>query len=134
MRKLFLVLAAAGALVLALGLAACGGDDTDEFCDQAAEVESASTALQGLQGNDIQAAQDALADANAKVQDVADSAPSEISDDVDTVANFIDDLTTQVQDAKTPQDFLGLVSGLQGQVADVQEASDNVDQYIADNC
>ena len=101
------MLAAAGAVVLALGLAACGGDDTDEFCDQAAEVESASTALQGLQGNDIQAAQDALSDANAKVQEVADSAPSEISDDVDTVASFIDDLTTQVQDAKSPQDFLG---------------------------
>jgi len=132
LRRLSLALAAAG--TLALGLAACGGDDNEEFCDKAAEVEQASTALQSIGGNDIEAAQDALDKANTQVQEVADSAPSEISDDVDTVAEFIDDLTAQVQEAKSPQDFLGLVSQLQGRIQDVQEASDNVDQYIADNC
>ena len=133
MKRLTAALVVSGALTM--GLAACGGgDDTQAFCDQAAEVKAAGAALQGLQGNDIEAAQQAISDANDKVQAVADSAPSEISGDVDTVAAFMDDLSSQLQDVSSPQDFLAVATQLQGQAAKVQQASDKVDAYIADNC
>ena len=132
MKKLTLALAVSGMLIL--GLSACGGDDTDAFCDQAAEVEEAGSALQSVGTDDIDGAKAALSDANEKVQEVADSAPSEISDDVNTVADFIDQLSGDLENVDNPQDFITLAQKLQGQVGDIQEASDNVDAYIADNC
>jgi hypothetical protein len=120
---------------LGLGFVACGGDDeADAFCDKASEVEAAGSAVQDINPQDIDSAKTALADANAKVQEAADAAPDEISDDVNKVASFIDDFSSQLQDVQQPQDFLEIAGNLQGQVADLQEASDNVDAYIADNC
>jgi hypothetical protein len=120
---------------LALGFVACGGDDeADAFCDKATEVEDAGSALQGLNPSDLDSAKDALSDANAKVQEAADVAPDEISDDVNQVASFIDDLSGQIEGASSPQDLLDLAQDLQSEAAALQEASDNVDAYIADNC
>jgi hypothetical protein len=120
---------------LGLGLVACGGDDeADAFCDRATEVEEAGTALQGLNPQDVEGAKSALADANAKVQEAAAAAPDEIRADVDRVASFIDDLSNQLQDVQQPQDFLQIAEDLQANVQELQEASDNVDAYIQDNC
>ena len=127
-----MALAVSGALIM--GLSACGGDDNDAFCDQAAEVEEAGKALQAVGTDDIEGAKAALSDANEQVQQVADSAPSEISDDVNTVAEFIDQLSGDLQNVDNPQDFIAVAQKLQGQVGDIQEASDNVDAYITDNC
>jgi hypothetical protein len=120
---------------LALGFVACGGDDeADAFCDKASEVETAGSSLQDLGSGDVDAAKSALEDANAKVQEAADVAPDEISDDVNTVATFIDDLSGQISEANSPQDLLQLSQTLQADVQELQQASDNVDAYIADNC
>jgi hypothetical protein len=120
---------------LGLGFVACGGDDeADAFCDKATEVEEAGSSLQGLGSQDLDATKDALADANAKVQEAAEVAPDEISDDVNQVASFIDELSGQIENANNPSDLLDLAASLQEQAADLQEASDNVDAYIADNC
>jgi hypothetical protein len=120
---------------LALGFVACGGDDdADAFCDKASEVETAGNSLQDLGTQDIDAAKSALDDANAKVQEAADVAPDEISDDVNTVASFIDELSNQIAGANSPEDLLQLAQTLQGDVQELQQASDNVDQYIADSC
>lgn len=133
MKKIVAVPFVLGAL--GLGLVACGGDDeADAFCDKATEVEDAGSALQGLNSQDLDATKDALADANTKVQEAAEVAPDEISGDVDQVASFIDDLSGQIENANSPQDLLGLAQDLQSQAAELQEASDNVDAYIADNC
>jgi uncharacterized protein YoxC len=61
-------------------------------------------------------------------------APDEISDDVNTVASFIDELSNQIAGANSPEDLLQLAQTLQGDVQELQQASDNVDQYIADSC
>jgi len=132
LKKLLAVPFVLGAL--ALGLVACGDDEADAFCDKAAEVEDAGSALAGLGEQDIEAAKEALGEANTRVQEAADAAPGEISGDVDEIASFIDDLDRQLEGASRPQDLLGLADDLQGRVAELQEASDNIDAYIEDNC
>jgi hypothetical protein len=132
LKKLLAVPLALGAL--GLGLVACGDDEADAFCDKAAEVEDAGSGLGDLGEQDIEAAKEALGEANTRVQEAADVAPNEISGDVDEVASFINDLNGQLEGANSPQDLLGLADGLQGRVAELQEASDNIDAYIEDNC
>lgn len=133
LRKLLALPLVLGAM--GLGLVACGGDEAaNAFCDKATEVEEAGSALQGLGSQDLDAAKEALGEANTRVQEAADVAPDEISGDVGRVASFIDDLNRQLESVNRPQDLLGLAQDLQGRVADLQEASDNIDAYIEDNC
>jgi gas vesicle protein len=133
-RALIGSLAAAGALALA----GCGGDDDGDdlqaFCDQAKEVETAGQSLPALQGGDLAAAQEALDDTSAQVEEAVDLAPEEIKGDVETVSNFISDLAEQVQGADSPQDLAGLVQDLQQGAAEVQEAGTNVSTYVEENC
>ena len=124
----------------ALALAGCGGDDDDDggdlqaFCDKAQEVETAGQSLSALQGGDLGAAQEALDETNTQVQEAVDLAPEEIKGDVETVSNFISDLTEKVQDAESPQDLLGLLGELQEGAEEVQTAGQNVSDYVEENC
>ena len=92
--KLGVTIASLGA-VGALALAGCGGDDGDvtAFCDQQAELEEATSSLSTSLLGDPEAAQQALEDAGSQIEELADSAPEEIQDDVETVANVFNDLT-----------------------------------------
>jgi hypothetical protein len=124
----------------ALALAGCGGDDDDDggdlqaFCDKAQEVETAGQSLSALQGGDLGAAQEALDETNTQVQEAVDLAPEEIKGDVETVSNFISDLTEKVQDAENPQDLLGVLGELQEGAEEVQTAGQNVSDYVEENC
>ena len=126
-----------GALVgtAVLALAGCGGDDdVQAFCDQAQEVEAAGASLSALQGNDIDAATEALNEAADKVEAAAEAAPEEIQGDVEQVSTFISEIATQAADAKSPEDFLALAESFQDDVAGVQEANQTVEEYVAENC
>ncbi len=127
--------ALAGTAVLAL--AGCGGDDEGDvqaFCDQAQEVEAAGASLSALQGNDVDAATEALTQAANQVQDAAEVAPAEIQPDVEQISQFISAIAGKAADANSPQDFLDLAQSFQDDVSDVQQANQNVSQYVADNC
>jgi hypothetical protein len=127
---------AALALASVLAIAGCGGgDDVEAFCDQADEAQALGADLAApIQGGDIDSAKKAIADASAKLEDVADAAPDEISDDVGVVTDYVSSLNDALQDAKTPQDLLGVTQDLQENAQEVTEAGDNVETYITENC
>ena len=124
----------AGAAVIAL--AGCGGDgDVEAFCDQADEAQALGADLAApLQGGDLDSAKQAIDDATAKLDEVADAAPDEISDDIATVNDYVNNLNDAVQDANSPEDLLQLTQDLQADAAEVTEAGNNVETYITENC
>jgi hypothetical protein len=128
------IAALAGAAVLAL--AGCGGDgDVEAFCDQADEAQALGADLAApLQAGDLDSAKQAIDDASAKLDEVADSAPDEISDDIETVTDYVNDLNDSIQDANSPQDLLQLSQDLQANAEEVTEAGTNVETYISENC
>ena len=95
---------ASAALVLAVLLTGCGGSDVDEFCDRAAELESVSE-------------EDQL----DLFQELRDSAPDEIADDLDAVI----EVSESFQDGDVPQqsDFDGVV-----------ESVTRLQDFVAENC
>ena len=129
------IAALAGAAVLAL--AGCGGDDGDveAFCDQADEAQALGADLAApLQGGDLDSAKQAIDEASAKLDEVADQAPDEISEDITTVTDYVNDLNDSIQDAKSPEDLLKLSQDLQANAEEVTEAGNNVETYITENC
>ncbi len=126
-------LAAAGALALA----GCGGDDEADvtaFCDGQAELQEASASLSTSLQGDPQAAKEALEDAGEQIQDLADSAPEEIQGDVEAISDVFNDLTEQISDADSPEDVAPLLEDLQADMAELEEAGQNIDAFIAENC
>jgi len=118
----------------ALALAGCGGDDTEAFCEQAREAEAAGRSLPSAQVRDPEEATEALGEASAQAQEAADVAPDEISADAEQVARFLDEIATQAQEAQSPRDYLGVAQAFQEQVADIQDANNNVEAYVEENC
>lgn len=102
MKRLMTGVVAAAMLVPAL--TACGGDDTKEFCDQ-------------IQDTDIDATNpDEVAGA---MQDMRDSAPSEIQGDLDTVLDALE----QLESDPTAVDM-----------EELETATDKLTQWEEDNC
>src|SRR5699024_5123111 len=102
MKRLMTGVVAAAMLVPAL--TACGGDGTQEFFDQ-------------IQGTDIDATNpDAVAGA---MEDMRDSAPSEIQGDLDTVLDARD----QLESDPTAVDM-----------EELQSATDNLTTWEEENC
>ena len=91
-------------LAVVLVLTGCGGSDAEEFCDRAAELESVSEE-----------------DQVELFQELRDSAPDEIAEDLDAVIQ----VSESIQDGDVPQqsDFDGVI-----------ESMTRVQEYVADNC
>jgi hypothetical protein len=122
----------------ALALAGCGGDDEGDvqaFCDRAEEAQAASVDLATpLASGDLDAAKDALDEASGQLQEVADAAPDEISEDFAVVSDYTVNLNDQLQDAESPEDLAKLMEESQANAAAVEEAGTNVEAYLADTC
>ncbi len=126
-----------GALVAAAGLAltltACsGGDEVADFCDKGeaafADVSDTSaladpTAVQEYFGN--------LAESMGSLR-----APSEISGDWDRMTTYMEDAAAALDGVDTSDTlaFSEALSGLADESGEVQEASDRVDAFLAENC
>ena len=95
---------AGSVLAAALLLTGCGGSDADEFCEQAAALETVGE-------------EDQL----DLFQSLRDSAPDEIAEDLDAVV----DVSESLQGGDVPQqsDFDGVI-----------ESMTRVQEYVADNC
>jgi hypothetical protein len=127
-------LAAAGALALA----GCGGDDNGDditaFCDKVDEIRAAEDPFAGLQGGDIEGAQQALEEAQGLFAEVAEVAPEEIQADVEEAQQFFDDFVAAAQDANSPEDLLGVATEFQQQAQDFQATSERLEEYTTENC
>ena len=127
MRKL---IAFGTSLVLCAALAACGGDDdddaggsggggggsTEEFCDKARDYEEEFA--------DADPSDEEAIDA---LRDLADSAPSDISDDM----NGLIDLFEQMAEAGEDPEALAELSE---QAEDMTAASERITTFMEDEC
>jgi hypothetical protein len=137
--RLRLIGATGVVLALAVTLGGCdlfggGGGDVDEFCDKVTELESAANPFENIDPTNIEDAQAALTQAQESLNEVADVAPDEISDDVEQVQSFFDEFVGAVQDADSPEDFAGIAAEFQGQAADLQEANQRLTEYTSEEC
>lgn len=128
--------ALAGTAVLAL--AGCGGDDGGDvqaFCDQAQEALAVGANLAApLASGDVEAAKEAINAASGQLQEAADLAPDEISDDFDVVSGYESKLNESLQDAQSPEEIDGVSKELKKDAQGVTEAGNNVEAYISENC
>lgn len=126
--------ALAAASLLALPGCGDGDDDLTAFCDQQAALEEATSSLSTDLLGDPAAAQESLEAAGTQIDELAASAPGEIKDDVELIADVFEDLTQQISDAESPQDVAALLEGLQTNATEIEEAGTNIDAFIAENC
>lgn len=92
------------AVLLALVMVACNGGDAQAFCDSQATLED-------LDPSDAEAAD--------RLSELADEAPDEIAEDVQTVADGLE----AVNAGEQPED-----------PAAIQEAAQNVQDWVDENC
>jgi hypothetical protein len=90
--------------------AAGGGGDAQAFCDKQEELE-------GLDASDPEAMAQAI-------DDLIADAPEEISDDIQLIADTLDDL----QNASSPEDLQELDTD------ELEAASDRIEKWVEDNC
>lgn len=102
-------------LVIVALFAACGGDDgggseAQAFCDKQEELESLDTA-------------DPEAMANA-IDDLVADAPEEISDDIQLIADTLEDL----ENIDTPEEAEDLNTD------ELEAASERIEKWVDENC
>jgi hypothetical protein len=113
------------------GLTGCG-DSTEEFC--ALEDEF----------NQIESGEASINDARSAIDQLQDTAPDEIRDDVDTVADAVTGYFDALEDsgvdpdsasAQVPEPTEEVQSALENlQSEEVTEAGDNVEAFVDENC
>ena len=103
--------------------AADGQDTVEAFCEQQAAAQEAGDALEPETGEDLPAAIRELADTFDALP-----RPEEVADDLDAVVEGFRELADQTEEAGD----LGQVD--LSQFDQVQEASDRLDAFVAENC
>ena len=106
-----------------LGLSACGGGSTEEFCAFEAEMNFDETNLDDLE---------------ASLDEAVDAAPDENKDDVEIVRSTFEEVSERLRD----QDISDLADVTEEQreaMADLnteefQRANENIDQFVKANC
>lgn len=125
----------AGSLAVAamsvFGLTGCG-DSTEEFCALQDEFETIG------EGNA------SLNEARDAIDELQDTAPDEISEDVDIVANAFHDYLDALEeagtdpdsaDAQVPEPTEEITSAEEAlESEEVAEAGDNVETFVDENC
>jgi hypothetical protein len=130
-----------GAAAMTAVLSGCGddgGDDVAGFCEKNEEFENESEqlfegALSATDDAGLEDAKQAFADANDLLAELADEAPDDIKDDVETVASAFDEANEEIQGAESVEDL----QGLDGGAIDSEEtdaAADRVETWTQDNC
>lgn len=142
MRRLAVVLAV---LVLGGGLAACGDDggdsasggggggDKDRFCELAAQED-----IEGLEDFDPASTVD-MEQLDEALSQLSDAAPSEIEDDVETVASGLRELvevlsTIDTSDPEALTELAERAEELEGMQETMEAATERVDRYLEEEC
>lgn len=104
------------------------GDDP-EFCTAFDDFQTAM----GQVPPDIESIKTVLAEASEEVTKVVAAAPDELSDEVDTFADFIGQLRDAADGATTQEEF-GEASSELAQSAEFGPASSAIQTWISENC
>lgn len=132
-------------LALGAGLAGCGDDggddgasgggggDKEAFCQLAAEED-----VDGLEDFDPNEAAD-MEELNRLLDELSDRAPSEIRDDVETVAEglreFVEVLSTiDTSDPNALAELGERAEELEGMQEEMEAATERVDRYLEEEC
>jgi hypothetical protein len=118
MRKL---IALGSSIVLCVALAGCGGDDDD---DAGSDGGGGGDFCEQVRGFDADPTNEEAVDA---LREVADNAPDEISDDINSVVDFFDRLQEGSQD---PEEIAELTE----EAEDLAESAQRVRTYVEDEC
>lgn len=105
MKRLMTGVVAAAMLVPAL--TACGGDEASDFCDAAADLDTAAFDMSDPEG------------ATGILQDLADEAPDDIKGDFDTLIEQLDLATSDPASIDATA---------------AQESSTNITSWMSENC
>lgn len=132
---------ATAAFALALTGAACGddgGEDVAGFCKEYRSFEDESEqlfegALAASDDAGLEEAKQAFDDASSGLADLADEAPDDIKDDVETIASAFDEANDQIQGAESVEDLQSMEGGaIESEETDA--AGTRVEDWAEDNC
>lgn len=140
------------ALLVALPalLLACGGDDDDDvsagdFCEDASVFEERFEELDSeLSGGDVPSG-DLFEEAAQAIEDLADDAPGEISDDLNTVADGVREVAAVLEevdfddpelleDPERAEELQAVAARMEAIDAELQAAGERVEAYLQDEC
>ena len=127
----------------ALTLAACGGGGSSSsstgasltaFCAKAKALQQLGSTFQNLAANDLSGAQSAFQQAEQKLQEIDNVAPSAVKADADQVLSVFKDINSAVQGAKSPTDLQSSLQPLANEVNGLQSSLTNLKDYGRKNC
>ncbi len=136
-------LAAVAPLVAAVALASCGGGggsssstvaSVTAFCDKAKELQQLGSTFQGLSGSSLAEAKSAFGQAEQKLQEIDDVAPSEVKSDADKVLSIFKDINSAVQGASSPQELTSSLQKIAPEVNGLQAPLSHLKSFGRSNC
>jgi hypothetical protein len=134
-----------GSVLLAVGLvvagAACGGGggSASDFCDVVEDAQADFAEFEEFDGSDTSNLEETFTQAGEAFEELADSAPSEIEDDMKVLNEAMQDFLQVLEDADwdvfalaADEDAAAKLEALSSE--DFETASDNVAQFAKDEC
>lgn len=131
------------AVLLALGLAACGDDEVDvaAFCARAGSLEDLEDVFEGEGVPEAEAFERAA----AEIEALAEDAPDEVADDLDIIAGALEEVAgvvaevdlsdpSTLTDPANPAALQELADDLEALGEDVEGAQGRVDAFLEDRC
>lgn len=127
-------------LAALLALAACGGDDGGEpeaFCDRAALLDARFEQLDDSLGGDEVPTAETFEEMSEAVGEVAEDAPDDIRDDMETVADGLARFGEVAGDPDLTEASSidqALEEELAGLAEDIEASTERIETYLSDEC
>lgn len=119
----------------ALAVAGCGGDDESDiqaFCDKVEEAETA--ALTAQPGDSLEDQKATTEKAVEIFSEIAEVAPEEISEDIATSQQFVEDFNEEIQNAESEEDLAAVAQEFVQDGTEYEEAGQRLEEYANENC
>ncbi len=130
----------AATIALALGLAACGGsddggsDDLAGFCKSYVAFNDTGDKFDEIDDNDVDAGKEALDDSVSALDDLADNAPEEISDEINETRDWFQGASDAIADADTISEVEDAGTKYSKDNPQPVGAFSTIDSFAAENC
>lgn len=126
------------ALVGAVALAACGGDEgsAEELCAAIRELPSVTSTFSGFDPTDVDAALEQLREARVVLGELRDAAPAEVRDDVTVEIDYVQALVEGLEgvDGQDAEETVAVVQRITDEHPDVQDASAELAAFAEESC
>ena len=131
---------AAAPLAVALALASCGGGggssstgaDVTAFCNKAQAFQQLRSSFGNL--SSVSEAQHAFQQAEQRMQEVANAAPSDLKSSADKVLAIFKDVNSAAAGASSTQDLQSRLQGVSSELQDLQSPLGDLKNFYNDNC